>query len=258
MSWNKVFKSQSYNQPTLKYRDLPVYETKEFDFYRCVEFKEEFYGKTVSELFNGNLRKSDGRYSKLFPNQKISYWADSPETAKAEIKRHGSGNSILTFCAYDDLSSFVPCLGAKEHLVIVDGRKSGIRELIEKIDNDEKISDDDRKKVEKILTMDIDCIAYDSIALQGGENFIFLEKGFKKLALRELNIRLSREEGDFYNAICCAETSDYMPCLNDYGKYFAPKCCVKMNEEYLESSEYIERCNNVNKVWRRKFGRNRY
>ena len=74
-----------------------------------------------------------GRYSKLFPNQKISYWANSPETARAEIKKHGSGCDILTFWAYDDQSSFRPCMGNDEMLYIVDGRKCGIQDLIDKI-----------------------------------------------------------------------------------------------------------------------------
>lgn len=258
MSWSRVFKSQCYNQLTLKYKDLPIYQTKEFDFFRCIEFQNSFYGKTVSELFNNNLRESSGRYSKLFPNQKISYWADSPQTARAEIKKHGAGNSILTFRAYDDLSSFIPCLGGNEHLIIVDGRKCGIQDLIDKIDKNIELSDEEQSLIKKILKCDIDCIAFDSKTYPGGENFIFLEKGFKKLALKELRLRFARDEGGAHDYICCAVSSDYKPCLEEYGKCFMPKCRIKMNKDYLKSKEYIERCNNVNDVWDRKFGRNRY
>ena len=86
MNWERAFKSQDYGRPIYKHIKLPIYITDEFRFFRCVEFNPDFYGKTASTLFNGNLRICSGRYSKLFPNQKLSYWADSPETARAEIK----------------------------------------------------------------------------------------------------------------------------------------------------------------------------
>lgn len=255
MSWSKVFKSQAYNMPTYKYKKLPIYVTKEFDFYRCVEFKEEFYGKTASELFNGNLRKCFGRYSSLFPNQKISYWADSPDTARAEIKKHGSGCNILTFWAYDDQSSFMPCMGNDEMLYIVDGRKCGIQELIDKIDNGLEITNNEKQLMEDILKEPIDCIAYDSKAYAGGENFIFLESGFKKLALRELKLRFGRKDGGSHNFIVCSANCDYTPNLEAYGDYFLPKCRVKRNLEYKNTKEYISRNNNLNEVIRIKFHR---
>lgn len=66
-------------------------------------------GKTVSELHRGNLRVSrkDNRYSNIFPGQKLSYWADSPQTARAEVKKWEAGNDLLTFWAYDDGSRLV-------------------------------------------------------------------------------------------------------------------------------------------------------
>lgn len=94
-----------------------------------------FMKKTASTLFNGNLRECTGRYSKLFPNQKLSYWADSPITARAEIKKHGAGNNILTFWAYDDGTSTFPTLQNQEPLVIIDGRKCGVQDLLDKADN---------------------------------------------------------------------------------------------------------------------------
>ena len=253
MTWSKVFKSQAYNMPTYKYKKLPIYITKEFDFFRCVEFKEEFYGKTASELFNGNLRECSGRYSSLFPNQKISYWADSPKTARAEIKKHGSGCNILTFWAYDDQSSFMPCMGNDEMLYIVDGRKCGIQELIDKIDNGISLSRAEKQMMKDILKEPFDCIAYDSRAYAGGENFIFLERGFKKLALRQLRLRFGRRDGGHHNRIVCAGTCDYTPYLESYGEYFLPKCKIKRNLDYLKSEEYIVREKNVREVMRRKF-----
>lgn len=249
MVWNKVFKAQSYNQPTLKHESLPIFCTKEFDFYRCVEFKNDFYGKTASELFNGNLRECTGRYSALFPGQRLSYWADSPDTARAEIKKHGSGCDILTFWAYDDSSSFMPCMGNNEMLYIVDGRKCGIQKLIDKIDNNEELSLDERRMMDEILKEPIDCIVYDSHAKAGGENFIFLEKGFKKLALRELKLRFGRQNGGGHNVICCAVTGDYVPYLKGYGDYFVSKCKVEHNLDYIKTEEYITRKKNMDAKW---------
>lgn len=251
MAWAREFKSQAYNMPTYKYKKLPIYITKEFDFYRCVEFKEEFYGKTASQLFNGNLRICSGRYSSLFPNQKISYWANSPETARAEIKKHGSGCDILTFWAYDDQSSFRPCMGNDEMLYIVDGRKCGIQDLIDKIDSGIEISKEEKKLMKDILKEPIDCIAYDSRALPGGENFIFLERGFKKLALRELRLRFGRKNGGNHNKIWCAGTCDYVPYLESYGDYFMPKCKILRDVNYQKSEEYLTRLNNM-RTFKRK------
>ena len=135
MNWGREFISQSYGRPTYKHKELPVYITDEFNFFRCVEFNDEFYGKTASALFNGNLRTCSGRYAKLFPNQKLSYWANSPTTARAEIKKHGAGKNILTFWAYDDRTSTFPILQNEEPLIIIDGRKTGVQELIDLFDS---------------------------------------------------------------------------------------------------------------------------
>lgn len=257
MAWSKVFKAQNYNQPTFKHKDLPIFLTQEFDFFRCVEFKEEFYRVLATDLFKGNLRKCTGRYSSLFPNQKISYWADSVMTARAEVKKHGAGCNLLTFWAYDDASSFEPCLGGDEMLYIVDGRRSGIQSLIEKIDDGKILTNEEKQMMEDILKEPIDAIAYDSKAYPGGENFIFLEKGFKKLALRELRLRFGRKDGGSHNFICCVTSGDYAPFPEAYGEYFLPKCRVERDLDYENSSECIERLNNISAVLDRKFNRKR-
>lgn len=178
MSWSREFKGQAYGAPTFKHKILPIYITYEFDFFRCVEFKSEFYGKTASVLFNGNLRMCSGRYSKLFPNQKISYWANSLQTARAEIKKHGSSNDILSFWAYDDETSTYPTLPNKEPLKIIDGRQCGAQRLFDKADNDLTLDDDDLELLQKIIDEEPDCLAYDSHAMKGGENYIFLNEDF--------------------------------------------------------------------------------
>ena len=239
--WKRFFKSQDYNRPIYQLTPLPIYQTDEFDFYRCLEFNEAFYGKTVSELHAGNLRVSvNSRYSKLFPGQKLSYWANSRKTAMAEVKKHGASNDILTFWAYDDTSSFKPTVADLENLIIIDGRKCGIQELIDKVDNDEQISEKERNLLDKIMSYNPDCLAFDSHAIANGENFIFFEKGFNKLSIREVRLRLGNK-CKRYADIVCANTSDYIPYIESYGDYFAPILKVKRNCAYLLCEEYKNR-----------------
>ena len=243
MSWERAFISQSYGRPIYKHEQLSVYITDEFNFFRCVEFKADFYGKTASTLFNGNLRicSETNRYAKLFPNQKLSYWADSPDTARAEIKKHGAESNILTFWAYDDGASTFPILQNEELLTIIDGRKTGVQELIDKADKKIELSNSEQNYINDLMAQEPDCLAYDSHAKNGGENFIFFEKGFKKLALRQLQLRFSKNNGGNVNRIVCADTSDYIPFIESYGMCFQPKVRVKMDKSYLLSDEYLQR-----------------
>lgn len=243
MSWERAFISQSYGRPIYKHEQLSVYITDEFNFFRCVEFKADFYSKTASTLFNGNLRicSETNRYAKLFPNQKLSYWADSPDTARAEIKKHGAGSNILTFWAYDDGASTFPILQNEELLTIIDGRKTGVQELIDKADKKIELSNSEQNYINDLMAQEPDCLAYDSHAKNGGENFIFFEKGFKKLALRQLQLRFSKNNGGNVNRIVCADTSDYIPFIESYGMCFQPKVRVKMDKSYLLSDEYLQR-----------------
>lgn len=236
--WSKVFKAQNYGIPTYKHQTLPVYQTQEFSFYRCVQFNEGLYYKTASELHNGNLRICSGRYSKLFPNQRLSYWADSPATARAEVKKHGATNNLLTFWAYDDTSSFIPTVLDRELLIIVDGRKAGIQPIIDKVDNGHQVTDEEKNTINEILSLEPDCLVFDSHAFKGGENFIFFEKGFRKLSLREIQLRLGDRKSPRSKSIYCAGTSDYVPYLESYGEYFAPILKVQRNDEYFQSEEY--------------------
>lgn len=86
----------------------------------------------------------------------------------------------------------------------------------------------------------------------------FLEKGFKKLALRELRLRFGRKDGGNHNYICCATSSDYTPFPKAYGEYFMPKCRVKRDLDYEKSAECIERINNIIAVLDRKFNRKKH
>ena len=169
---------------------------------------------------------------------KISYWADSPQTARAEIKKHGAGNNILTFWAYDDGTSTFPTLPTQDPLIIIDGRKCGVQDLIDKADEQVPLTESEKSLLEQILSTEPDCLAFDSHAINGGENFIFFEKGFKKLSLRQLRLRFGRKDGGSHSRIVCADTCDYTPFIEAYGKFFLPKARLGMDNNYLESDEY--------------------
>lgn len=238
-----LFKNQNYGRSVFKHKELPIFVTDEFIFYRCLVFDKKFYGKTVSELHKGNLRPNapENRYSKLFPDKKISYWADSPITARAETKYHNHSNNLLTFCAYDDLTSTFPTLKNEEPLIILDGRKQDFGCILEKIDRNESLTDSEQKIIKLISDQDPDCLVYESLRKKDGLNYLFFEKGFNKLAIREVRLRLGDELGKNTRRIVCAFTSDYTPILEGYGMYFAPLAQVKECREYKGQEEYLSR-----------------
>lgn len=110
-----------------------------------------------------------------------------------------------------------------------------------KIENDSKLIFDEQRMIEKISEEKPDCLAYRSHAKKNGINFLFFEKGFAKLSLREVRLRLGDKQGKNNNNIVCAVTSDYSPVVENYGCYFEPLTRLKMSEEYLKSNEYISR-----------------
>lgn len=234
------FPNQGFLADIYKHIELPILNTREFDFYRCVEFNEDFYYKTVSELHNGNLRLSrrDNRYSELFQNMKLSYWADSRETAKAEVVKWGAGNNILTFEAYDDASSFAPTTYPLEDLIIIDGIHLNFQNILNKLNKGIPLNNDDENLIERIKQEEPDCLAYKSEAKKGGVCFLFFEKGFNKLSLKSVSLRLGDLQGKNKNKILCANTCDYIPSLESYGNYFAPKAKIKYYENYIYTDEY--------------------
>lgn len=243
MIMNDLFPNQDFGRVILKHRELPVYKTDEFVFFRCICFNDNFYGKTVSELHKGNLRNAtpENRYSRLFPNEKISYWADSLQTARAEVKYHNNTNNLLSFWAYDDATSTFPTIDNEEPLIIVDGRETGFHDILEKIEEDKNLTNDEEKTVELIKKENPDCLAYTSLRNKSGVNFLFFEKGFKKLSIRNVSLRLGDLKGKNTKKIICANTCDYIPYLEAYGKYFLPLAKVDMDIKYAESHEYKNR-----------------
>lgn len=235
--------------PIYKHDSLPIVETGEFDFYRCVPFQDSFYGKTVSELHAGNLRMSNGRYSKLFPEEKISYWASDSKIARAEVKKHGANNNLLTFFAYDDATATFPTLSKERDLLrILDGVHFGFLDILLKIENGQTLSRGEAILIQKIREEEPDCLAYESEIDRTKTNYIFFEKGFKKLAIRELRLRLGSEEKISKNWIWCAGTCDYTAYLESYGECFLPKARLGRDPNYTNSEEYKSR-KAINNYW---------
>lgn len=250
---SRLFSNHSYISTILRHKKLPIIITTEFSFYRCVSAKEWVYNKTISELHAGNLRDNDnkGRYSRLFSDKKISYWADSKSTALSEIKKHGANKNYITFEAYDDLSSTFPTLDNQEDLRIADGRELNFKNILLKIENDEELTSKETEIIKLIESENPDCLAYESVAREGGVNFLFFEKGFRKLSLREVRLHLGERKSKNNQSIVCAVTSDYSPILESYGSYFEPLVKVKMNNNYKYSEEYKKRSSIKNKYMAR-------
>ncbi len=235
------FRNNSFLSQVYKHKTLPVYITDEFDFYRCVAVGDWCYGTTISMMHSNNLRANDkeGRYSRLFPNEKISYWADYKATALAEMKKHNNkSKDYITFHAYDDVSSTFPTLGVNEDLVIIDGRELGFSNILLKIEDGMELSDEELVIIERIKELEPDCLAYNSVAIQDGINFLFFEKGFKKLALREVKLYLGESGSVNSKTIPCAITSDYSPVISSYAMYFEPIARAKEDKDYYETDEY--------------------
>lgn len=102
-------------------------------------------------------------------------------------------------------------------------------------------------------------MAYDSHAKNGGENFIFFEKGFKKLALRQLQLRFSKNNGGNkgkYNfpskgtvLISAAGTIGRTVVYNGEPAYFQDSNIVWIdNNETLVTNKYLAYCYSL-KPW---------
>lgn len=250
---SEFFPNQSYGIPVEQHNQLPLLSTKEFDFYRVIGFEESFYGKTVSELHLGNLRlsRTDNRYSSLFPGQKLSYWADSIETARAEYYHWNTNKNIISFWAYDDGSSFIPTVYPAQNLTIIDGFQLGFNKLLHKLESGELLTPAEKDLIDMIAAYEPDCLAYQSERNPNGVNYLFFEKGFKKLSLREVSLRLGERKSRNFNSVYCAGSSDYTPYLEGYGYMFVPIAKTKYNRDYEETEEYVLR----HQVWERSMNK---
>lgn len=253
-----LFPNQGFGTPIARHRQLPLLSTYEFDFYRIIGFNDSFYGKTISELHAGNLRvsRTDNRYSSLFPAQKLSYWADSIETAKAEYFHWNKNKNILTFMAYDDGSSFMPTVYPAQNLTIVDGFQLEFNRLLHKIERNEKLSFSEKDLIDTIATYEPDCLAYQSERNPKGVNYLFFEHGFKKLSLKKVALYLGERKSHNRNCIYCANTSDYVPILENYGYRIMPVAKLVYDKEYEKSDEFRLREQAYKHFSNRRFGGN--
>ncbi|MCM3365305.1 hypothetical protein QLH48_05150 [Bacillus safensis] len=244
-----LFRNHSIFARVLRDKDLPILKTFEFNFFRCVNVEDWVFGKNVSDLHKGNLRDNngEGRHSRLFPHEKISYWADDTSTALAEIKKHGGNKNYLTFMAYDDKSSTFPTLNTNEDLVIIDGIQLEFDKILSKIERNEELMLDEKKLINLIEHRKPDCLAYKSKAKKGGINFLFFEKGFNKLSIKKVKLYFGEKRHKNHNTIICADTSDYTPYIESYGKFFEPIAKVKTDRNYKTTDEYKFRSENYSK-----------
>ena len=230
---------QSFGSPVYRHRDLPIYVTFEFDFFRCVSFRDTFYGKTISELHSGNLRdnKSGNRYSNLFQNERTSYWSESKKIARFEVRAHEVCKSYLMFWAYDDSSSTFPTAD-ETSLHIVNGMDLGFSTLLYKSENAIELSSQEHEILDLIKEESPDCLVYESHVDPEYRNFLFFERGFKKLSLREVQLTINDGEHINRNRVFCASTCDYIPSTKSYGYYFEPIARKKFEKKYLDSDEF--------------------
>lgn len=222
--------------------------TGEFDFFRRLSFDPKFYGRTVGELHAGNLRRSeDSRYTSLFPGDRVSYWPDDPLTATAEAQKYNPGLALITFHAYDDASSTFPPSDCREPLIVADGRETGFAEILEKLDAGAEPDAQDRSPIDRIVAEEPDCMMCESHVRKRRCNFPFFEKGFEKLSLREVRLRLEHRDEEAgkrkvnRNVIEYAWGCDYSPIQESYGRCFLPIARTAMVDEHLETDEYARR-----------------
>lgn len=225
---------------------LPVFDADGLWFYRCVVFDDCMYGRTVSELHAGNLRVPGplaNRHSRLFPDRKVSYWADTMNGAIGEVRKW-NGNGVrnrLLFTAYDDFSSTFPMMGVTSRLRIIDGRSLCFDRILEKDSKNECLSQAEQQLVDAVLAESPDGLVYKSYTKLGHVNFLFFESGFNKLALRSVGLWLN---GRKRRLIECAHGSDYSPDLAHYGDMFMPVAKVAADRSYLFTEEYLVRKRN--------------
>lgn len=248
---------------SLKHNSLPILAQTEFDFCRYVTFTDDMYGKTVSELHRGNLRtvNDTNRYADLFGGNKVSYWAATRQIASREWRKHNPNKTNhLVFYAYDDMSSTFPTIRCEEPLIIIDGIKLGFEKILEKYDRKEPLTEQDKLLIEEIKSVNPDCLAYkphtskenppEWLPVTYEPNFMFFEKGFKKLSLKKVELRLNHHRNR--NDIFCITDSDYNPDEEAYGKCFLPAARVGIDMDYLKSEEYLSRKDTCEQIWKEK------
>ena len=160
MAYKDYINNNSF-ELSLKHKELPIVAQTGFDFYRYVTFTDDMYGKTISELHQGNLRAvtNNNRYADLFEGDKVSYWAATPLIARREWQKHNQGEANhLMFWAYDDVSNTFPTI--RKPMIIIDGIQLGFEKILEKCDNGVPLTAQDRFLIDEIRKKEPDCLVY--------------------------------------------------------------------------------------------------
>ena len=237
---SELFPNQDFFIPSTHHDTLPLIKTSEFVFYRGIEFCDSMYGKTVSQLHAGNLRvsRNTNRYSNFFIGQKLSYWADSPDTVNAEMNKWKQKKDRIIFWAYDDASSTFSTVYPQQRLLIIDGREIGFHKILKKLESHEILKKSEQELIDKIAGYEPDCLAYKSVVHAQGVNYLFFEHGFKKLSLREVRLKLGERKAKNRSRIVCAGSSDYTPYIEKYGYMFMPIARTVYDSSYENTDEY--------------------
>lgn len=222
-----------------RHNQLPIYMIGDGTFFKCREFSHSSYGKTISMLHAENLKNMDNEnpLTQLFPGEKLSYWSSKKKCAREKNKAQASSNSVITFEAYDDASAFCPTTDYDYGLYVVDGNDPMIYKILDKTNKKIGLNEDEKELMKTILDTKPDGIAYSS-ELNMNTDFIFFERGFDKLSLKTVHIRIDRNNA---KEIYCAISSDYNADCKSYGYYFEPVLRKKYDASYEQSEEYLRR-----------------
>lgn len=125
--------------------------------------------------------------------------------------------------------------------LLIDGREVGFNNILTKVENKQSLTINEQEIINEIDKLNPDYMVYNSLRKKDGLNYIFFEKGFAKLSIREVKLRLGDMPGKNSSYIPCAITSDYTPIIENYGKCFLSLAKISSREDYLNSNEYKER-----------------
>ena len=80
-----------------------------------------------------------------------------------------------------------------------------------------ELSESELEIMDRIRSESPDCLVYDSHVRPNNRNYMFFERGFRKLSLRRVSLTI-RENGRVNrNKVVCATSSDYYPFIKEYG-----------------------------------------
>ena len=121
------------------------------------------------------------------------------------------------FQAYDDTSSTFRTILDSSGLYIINGMELEFSKILYKSENSVELSESELEIMDRIRSESPDCLVYDSHVRPNNRNYMFFERGFRKLSLRRVSLTI-RENGRVNrNKVVCATSSDYYPFIKEYG-----------------------------------------